>query len=153
MILDLFLKHRIETMDHPTRAILQTVWAKVSASYHRKTRRSLDEDLKSTPKTTDGLFTQLAHKKSTFEEFRSTRRDKYDRLKKASVVIERLCLPVGTWINPFGRATFGLLAYVLQGFSNLSQQYDTIGHLLDRTVVRMFSSSLAYWCLFITGND
>jgi hypothetical protein len=153
MILDSFVKHRIETMDHPTRAIFQTAWAIASARYHHKTRRSLDEDLKSTPKTTDGFFTQLAQKKSTFEEFRLTRKDKYDRLKKASVAIERLCLPVGTWINPFGRATFGLLAYVLQGFSNLSQQYDTIGYLLDRTVVRMFSSSLAYWCLFITGYD
>jgi hypothetical protein len=39
-----------------------------------------------------------------------------------------------------------LLAYVLQGFSNVSQQYDIIEHLLDSTVVRMFSSSLAYWC-------
>jgi hypothetical protein len=146
MILDSFIKHRIEMMDHPTRAIYETAWAKVSARYNRKTGRFLDEDLKSTPKSTDDLFTQLAQKQSTFEEFRSTRRDKYDCLKKASVAIERLCLPVGRWIKPFGQATFGLLAYVLQGFSNVSQQYDIIEHLLDSTVVRMFSSSLAYWC-------
>jgi hypothetical protein len=149
MILDSFIKHRTETMDHPTQGIYETAWAKLSARYSLRTGRSLEDDVKNAPKTTEELLTQLERQKGTFDNFRLTSRPKYDSLKKNIRIVDRLCVPAGSaasWMAPFGRSTFGLIGHILKSFDELSLQYDTIEQLLDVTVVREFSSSLAYWC-------